>query len=706
MGVVMHDGCIGPGDGGDKWMPPVDDPMPQLSPDSLQGVRDRCLAEDAEERYGRGSRSGDLCSEALRDVLEAAGGSPRDRRTSLAERRAFDDACHVALLNQEGIVNALDKPVFARSAADVAPTLPTVRERTAPPLELDAAPAASTPTPAASDVVLGIGRPEAARDVCMDPGFLVQSTMDTIRAVKQAAQRTRNFTRKSARLEARVAAFKPLLLRLQRNDALVSTVGGVLQPLHTALQMSLDILREAGELTAMQKYKARRAYSARFEELHDLLEQRRSDLVLAMFVKKTPHAPMAAAVDAEDSGAAGEGQQWFSRLAAMWHDEEGLAAVLWGMPTDATLMDEQLMPHDLAPLLAFLCERATRRSVEHVLRCIVKLTASSKTRNALGMAAALGDVEDRRNALVRAGVADAVVCAMRAHGSDAGVQEHGCAAIHNLSAGSDAIRDALMSAGAASAVLRAMRSYGSDASVQEHGCAAFWSLSIGSDARKDALMGAGTAGAVLTAMEGHSGHAGVQEHGCGALWSLSWKSDDRRDALVSAGAVDVVVSAMRVHGSHVGVQEEGCWVIVNLSWKSDDRRDALMSAGAADAVVGAMRAHGSHVGVQEKGCVAIGGLGAGSDAIRDALMDAGAAGAVVGALEGHGSHAGVQEEACWAIANLSWKNDDRRDALMSAGAAGAVVGAMRTHGSHVGVQEHGCAAIGSLGAGSDAIRMR
>ena len=67
-----------------------------------------------------------------------------------------------------------------------------------------------------------------------------------------------------------------------------------------------------------------------------------------------------------------------------------------------------------------------------------------------------------------AGAIEAVVAAMRAHASNAGVQEQGCRALINLT-NNDANQVKAGSAGAIDAVVAAMRAHASSASVQEQG---------------------------------------------------------------------------------------------------------------------------------------------------------------------------------------------------------------------------------------------
>ena len=80
---------------------------------------------------------------------------------------------------------------------------------------------------------------------------------------------------------------------------------------------------------------------------------------------------------------------------------------------------------------------------------------------------------------------------MRGHGSSAGVQEHGCGAIANLAVSSDARKDSLMGAGAAGAVLAALQSHGDHAEVQWWGKEAIQKLAYGNQSRQRQIRDAG-----------------------------------------------------------------------------------------------------------------------------------------------------------------------------------------------------------------------
>ena len=76
--------------------------------------------------------------------------------------------------------------------------------------------------------------------------------------------------------------------------------------------------------------------------------------------------------------------------------------------------------------------------------------------------------DDNRVKVGSAGAVEAVIAAMRAHASNAGVQEPGCGALRSMTVNADNQVKAGR-AGAVEAVVAAMRAHASNAGVQEHG---------------------------------------------------------------------------------------------------------------------------------------------------------------------------------------------------------------------------------------------
>ena len=193
-----------------------------------------------------------------------------------------------------------------------------------------------------------------------------------------------------------------------------------------------------------------------------------------------------------------------------------------------------------------------------------------------------------------------VVALLKTFSHSADVVRPAFAALESIVGGDDeAKRVAAGEAGAIEAVVAAMRAHGSNAEVQKQGC---WALeNMACDAENKVKAGsAGAIEVVVAAMRAHASNAGVQQRGCGALMNMTF-NDENKVKAGSAGAIESVVAAMRAHGSNAGVQQRGCWALKNMTCKNAENKVKAGSAGAIEAVVAAMRAHDSNAGVQKNG---------------------------------------------------------------------------------------------------------
>ena len=84
-------------------------------------------------------------------------------------------------------------------------------------------------------------------------------------------------------------------------------------------------------------------------------------------------------------------------------------------------------------------------------------------------------------------------------------------------------------------VLEEMRAHRSDARVQERRCGALANVALNAD-NQVKITAAGGIKDVLEAMRVHRSHAGVQEQGCTALWSLAFGNADNQVTIAAAGA--------------------------------------------------------------------------------------------------------------------------------------------------------------------------
>eukprot|EP00218_Dolichomastix_sp_CCMP3274_P002825 CAMPEP_0170162002 /NCGR_PEP_ID=MMETSP0033_2-20121228/76878_1 /TAXON_ID=195969 /ORGANISM="Dolichomastix tenuilepis, Strain CCMP3274" /LENGTH=365 /DNA_ID=CAMNT_0010399627 /DNA_START=15 /DNA_END=1109 /DNA_ORIENTATION=- len=147
----------------------------------------------------------------------------------------------------------------------------------------------------------------------------------------------------------------------------------------------------------------------------------------------------------------------------------------------------------------------------------------------------------------------ALVQVMSSDVNSAVVQEQGCAALRCLTANNDENRRTAGAAGAVEAVVAALRVHGSSAAVQTWGCWAMGYLTANNDENKRTAGAAGAVEAVVAALRVHGSSAAVQEQGCGAMRNLTANDENKRTA-GAAGAVEAVVAALRVHGSSAAVQ--------------------------------------------------------------------------------------------------------------------------------------------------------
>ncbi len=315
------------------------------------------------------------------------------------------------------------------------------------------------------------------------------------------------------------------------------------------------------------------------------------------------------------------------------------------------------------------------------------------------------DIEQRaatdagRAAALADSAAAVVASGMALHRGWAMAQERGCAALRNLAGGADFKEEddkfalAVAVAGGLDAVLEALRAHPTHAGVQE---AAFGAL-VRILRPPDNRVKAGSAGAIeaaVAALRAHPAHTGVQAAACWALRQMT-VNDANEIKAGSAGAIEATVAALRAHPAHAALQEAACAALCNVTGNADNRVKAG-SAGAIEAAVAALRAHPAHAGVQEAACRALRNITADNAANKVKAGSAGAIEAAVAALRAHPAHAGVQEEACSALRIMTIGNESLAVKAGSAGVIEAAVAALRAHPAHAGVQEQACGALANI----------
>jgi hypothetical protein len=257
-------------------------------------------------------------------------------------------------------------------------------------------------------------------------------------------------------------------------------------------------------------------------------------------------------------------------------------------------------------------------------------------------------------------------------------------------------------------VLAAMRAHKSNAEVQEKGCLALGSLATTDNQTK--IADAGGIADVLAAMRAHRSNAGVQRQGCGALWCLAL-NEDNKIKIADAGAIADVLTAMQEHEGNSGVEDFACLTLYNLQQSVDGNvSKALLESGAVPAVQAAtaqhctwniehvlaeIHSHQSNAELQERGLDALWSPAVGNaDKIK--IADAGGIADVLAAMREHRSHAGVQERGCGVLVNLA-VNAGHDVKIADAGGIADVLEAMREHKGNSRVEDFACFALHILG---------
>lgn len=113
-------------------------------------------------------------------------------------------------------------------------------------------------------------------------------------------------------------------------------------------------------------------------------------------------------------------------------------------------------------------------------------------------------------ALVEAGGVGAIVAALRAFPSDAGVLQAGCSALSGISQGGDACAQTVVAAGGAVEVVAALRAHPTDLGVQREGCRALQRIAASGNAAccAQAVAEAGGAVAAVASLLAHPSDAG------------------------------------------------------------------------------------------------------------------------------------------------------------------------------------------------------
>jgi len=204
-----------------------------------------------------------------------------------------------------------------------------------------------------------------------------------------------------------------------------------------------------------------------------------------------------------------------------------------------------------------------------------------------------------RDAAVRCGAIATCAAALAAHPSHAGVAEHGCGAVANLTAVPQlwapmGAANARVAAAVATA-MRAHRGAPHSAQVQFLGAGALRNLAAQPDICASCLQ-AGCVESALAALRQHPDDRRVAESCAGALWGMATLPGNAA-AAAAQGAAPLLVALLVTHGAQGACAELALGALRCLNAASALSRSAVLEAGALDAARAAQRTHtGQHAG--------------------------------------------------------------------------------------------------------------
>jgi hypothetical protein len=289
----------------------------------------------------------------------------------------------------------------------------------------------------------------------------------------------------------------------------------------------------------------------------------------------------------------------------------------------------------------------------------------------------------------RAGLAQAVVAALRAHAANVVLVDTCCHLLGNLAqCAPPEDRHVAIRAGAIEALTAVLRASCASGPVTQNGCcfAVAFFLHSSTNIEISSPLAIDTTAAVVAAMKLHADDTDLLRYGCHALASLGYSS--RLDASLHAArasAFRVVVVALRAHAGAAAIQEAGCHAVRAMCEcpALEDGATATKQAGAAGAVAAvlqALRTHVAVVSVQQAGCYALGTLCAhNARNWAEARAAGGTVELVVNALLAFPSDATLQKNGFMALTSMAVAERSRVGdvrTLTSAGAVHAVVAAM------------------------------
>ena len=170
--------------------------------------------------------------------------------------------------------------------------------------------------------------------------------------------------------------------------------------------------------------------------------------------------------------------------------------------------------------------------------------------------------------------------------------KQGCAALQNLVC-ADKNEQRCVEEGALDAIVRAMMNHSRSPGTQEHGAAALRNLTAGSLANRTAVAEAGGIEALIKALKVHRRNVDVQDKCCAALANICNKHRANRVAIGEAGGIPYVVQALRIHGYRSrSLAEKGIRCLLNLSHTPRNVEMMKWEEGIEGLVLGVAHRHG------------------------------------------------------------------------------------------------------------------
>jgi len=161
----------------------------------------------------------------------------------------------------------------------------------------------------------------------------------------------------------------------------------------------------------------------------------------------------------------------------------------------------------------------------------------------------------------------------------------------------------IIRAGLADDIILAMKKYKRSVKVQNRGCGCIWSLSVVQANRKQ-MAKAGAVKCVFRALEEHIRDPSLLETAFGALRTLS-PEKDIRDAIQRILGPQRVCRAMALHRSSTSIQRDGCAFLSNMAVNMEKQEVSVVSREEMEAVVRALSDHLSTQTVVSSACFAL-----------------------------------------------------------------------------------------------------